>query len=289
MDFSIEGKNIRYGLNSIKGISEKALKSLIEFRSESGDTKYEMFISAKQAGLNIGTLCALIQAGALSHFEGSRPLLVLEAQVFNILTDREKRNFIQLGEKYDYKLLDAIVAARDKNLVGDDGRPLFKESRFQTFKKKYEPYKNIYMQNSKSSSFANWYFENQLLGYSYSEDLRNIFGKPGLKLTNLKEYQEKKRNANLSVIGIVNDCFTRVSRSGNKYMKLEISDEFGSLHCMLCNNSKESKLDEFLSTNQAPEKNSIIVTYGSKADDIFFVNNINVLNENIYMKLADLK
>ena len=72
-------------------------------------------------------------------------------------------------------------------------------------------------------------------------------------------------------------------------MKLEISDEFGSLHCMLCNNSKESKLDEFLSTNQAPEKNSIIVTYGSKADDIFFVNNINVLNENIYMKLADLK
>ena len=289
MDFSIEGKNIRYGLNSIKGISEKALKSLIEFRSESGDTKYEMFISAKQAGLNIGTLCALIQAGALSHFEGSRPLLVLEAQVFNILTDREKRNFIQLGEKYDYKLLDAIVAARDKNLVGDDGRPLFKESRFQTFKKKYEPYKNIYMQNSKSSSFANWYFENQLLGYSYSEDLRNIFSKPGLKLTNLKEYQEKKRNANLSVIGIVNDCFTRVSRSGNKYMKLEISDEFGSLHCMLCNNSKESKLDEFLSTNQAPEKNSIIVTYGSKADDIFFVNNINVLNENIYMKLADLK
>ena len=289
MDFSIEGNDIRYGLNSIKGISEKALKSLIEFRSQSGDTKYEMFISAKQAGLHIGTLCALIQAGALSNFEGSRPLLVLEAQVFNVLTDREKRNFIQLGEKFNYKLLDAIVSARDNNLVGDDGRPLFKESRFQTFKKKYEPYKNIYMQNSKSSSFANWYFENQLLGYSYSEDLRNIFGKPGLKLTNLKEYKEKRKNSNLSVIGIVLDCFTRISRSGNKYMKLEIADEFGSLNCMLCNNSKENKLDEFLNINEAPEKNSIIVTYGSKADDIFFVNNINVLKENIYMKLADLK
>ena len=72
-------------------------------------------------------------------------------------------------------------------------------------------------------------------------------------------------------------------------MKLEIADEFGSLNCMLCNNSKENKLDEFLGENQVPEKNSIIVTYGSKSDDIFFVNNINVLNENIYMKLADLK
>ena len=216
MDFSIEGKNIRYGLNSIKGISEKALESLIEFRSKSGDTKYEMFIAAKQAGLNIGTLCALIQAGALSNFEGSRPLLVLEAQVFNVLTEREKRNFIQLGEKFNYKLLDSIVYARDNSTVGDDGRPLFKESRFQTFKKKYEPYKQIYMQNSKSSSFANWYFENQLLGYSYSEDLRNIFSKPGVSFTNLKDYRSKNRNSNLSIIGIVLDCFTSTSRAGNK-------------------------------------------------------------------------
>ena len=289
MDFSIEGKNIRYGLNSIKGISEKALQSLIQFRSQSGDTKYEMFISAKQAGLNIGTLCALIQAGALSNFEGSRPLLVLEAQVFNVLTEREKRNFIQLGPKFNHKLLDSIVDARDNNTVGDDGRPLFKESRFQTFKKKYEPYKQIYMQNSKSSAFANWYFENQLLGYSYSEDLRNIFSKPGLNFTNLKDYRSKNRNSNLSIIGIVLDCFTSVSRAGNKYMKMEIADEFGSLNCMLCNNSKENKLDQFLDKYEAPEKNSIVVTYGSKSEDIFFINNINTLNENIYMKLADLK
>ena len=32
MDFSIEGKNIRFGLNSIKGISEKSLQSLKDFR-----------------------------------------------------------------------------------------------------------------------------------------------------------------------------------------------------------------------------------------------------------------
>jgi DNA polymerase III alpha subunit len=31
MDFSIEGKNIRFGLNSIKGVSEKSLKSLKRF------------------------------------------------------------------------------------------------------------------------------------------------------------------------------------------------------------------------------------------------------------------
>ena len=289
MDFCIEGNNIRYGLNSIKGISEKALKSLIGFRSSKGDTKYEMFISAKQAGLNIGTLCALIQAGALSNYEGSRPLLVLEAQVFNILTEREKRNFIQIGEKYNYKLLDSIVAARDEKLMGDDGKPLFKESRFETFKKKYNPYKEIYQQNIKSSSFADWYFENQLLGYSYSQGLRNIFRRPGINFTSLKDYSSQSKNTNHSIIGIVTDCFTRVSRSGNKYMKMEIADESGLLSCMLCNGRRGAKLDEFLDSNPPPEKNSIVVAYGSKGDDIFFLENIRVLNENIYMKLADIK
>ena len=101
IDFKIEGKNIRYGLNSIKGVSDKVLEALLDFREDSFDNKYEVFLSAKQAGLNIGTLSALIQAGLLdSLIDGSRSRLVLEAQAFNILTEREKRNFIALGPKY---------------------------------------------------------------------------------------------------------------------------------------------------------------------------------------------
>ena len=119
-------------------------------------------MSAKQAGLNIGILSALIQAGALSGGDCSRSLLVLVAQSFNLLTDREKRNVMLLGKKYDYKLLDIIVAAKE-GLIGDDGKPLMKESRFQTFKKKYEKYKEIYLQNKTFEKFANWYFENKIV------------------------------------------------------------------------------------------------------------------------------
>ena len=98
-DFTVDKDNIRFGLNSIKGVSQKSLDSLSAFRETSNSNKYDVFLSAKQAGLNIGVLSALIQAGALSEeSSASRPRLVLEAQAFNLLTDREKRNFIALGE-----------------------------------------------------------------------------------------------------------------------------------------------------------------------------------------------
>ena len=97
MDFTIEGKDIRFGLNSVKGISEKSLSALKDFRDSEKPNKYDIFLAAKSAGLNIGILSALIQAGSLSSYKTNRPRLVLEAQVFNLLTEREKRNFISLG------------------------------------------------------------------------------------------------------------------------------------------------------------------------------------------------
>ena len=54
-------------------------------------------MAAKHSGLNIGILSSLIQAGALSDSsQEDRAKQVLEAQLFNILTDREKRNFFRI-------------------------------------------------------------------------------------------------------------------------------------------------------------------------------------------------
>tara|TARA_E500000081_G_scaffold155374_1_gene196013 strand:+ start:1273 stop:3828 length:2556 start_codon:yes stop_codon:yes gene_type:complete len=289
MDFSKEGQDIRYGLNSIKGISEKSIESLIKFRGENPPSKYEMFIAAKQSGLNIGTLCALIQAGALSNYEGSRPLLVLEAQVFNILTDREKRNFLKVGDKYNWRLLDAIVEVREKNLVGDDGKPFFKDSRFETFRKKYQPYKEIYSQNIKSQGFADWYFETQLLGYSYSKNLKDLFCKKGSGYKNFREYVSMQQNSFCKAIGLVEECVVQTSRAGNKYMRISISDEHGIFNCMLCNRRNQKSLDNFLNTNEMPKENNIVVAYGQKGEDIMFIQDLKVLNQSVYMKLADIK
>ena len=216
MTFSIEGDDIRFGLNSIKGVSEKSLQALRDFRDTETPTKYDIFLSAKQAGLNIGILSSLIQAGALSSKGENRSLMVLEAQAFNLLTEREKRNFITLGEKYDYKLLNAIADAKKGDLVGDDGRALMKESRFNTFKKKYDPYKSIYDKNKKYEKFANWYFETQLLGYSYSTRLNKVFPDQTEMLNDSIHYDSMFENDSARFIGVVEDAFKRTSKKNKQ-------------------------------------------------------------------------
>ena len=175
IDFSIEGKNIRFGLNSIKGISDNTMSGLMEFSKTELNNKYDVFQVAKQVGLNIGNLSALIQAGVLNSFTEDRCRLVLEAQTFNILTDREKRLFMSLGEKYNYDILNTIHDSVKQKSVGDDTKVIMSDKRFSTFKQKYAGYKEIYDKNIKHPKFANWYFETKLLGYSYSQNIRDIF------------------------------------------------------------------------------------------------------------------
>ena len=98
-----------------------------------------------------------------------------------------------------------------------------------------------------------------------------------------------QQNDSGSIIGLVQDSFVRTSRSGNKYMKVEIADENGIFQCMLCNNRRSKSLDEFLEHNKVPEKNSIVAAYGSKGDETFFIRNLKIMDESIYMKLADVK
>jgi len=289
MDFDKEGKNIRFGLNSIKGVSEKSLEALSKFRKSKSPNKFDVFVAAKQAGLNIGILASLIQAGCLSGAEASRPLLVLECQAFNLLTDREKRNIILLGEKFNYKLLDIMLAAKE-GLMADDGKLLMKESRFNTFKGKYDKYKEVYLQNRQYEKFANWFFERKLLGYSYSEDLKSVF-KDGNLILNSIDYNNMEDRRTGKFIGVVEDSFKGVSRTGNAYLKILMSDEYGKYVVMLCDNRRYQRYTEYYNLPEAktPKKDDIISVFGSKSGDALFAENISLLNEKIYMKLGDLK
>jgi len=291
MDFSIEGKDIRFGLNSIKGVSEKSLSSLRDFRSSDTPTKYDIFLSAKQAGLNIGVLSALIQAGALESKGKNRSLMALEAQAFNLLTDREKRNFILLGEKYQFKLLNCIADAKKGLLIADDGRPLMKDSRFKTFKKKYDSYKLIYDKNRQYETFANWYFETQLLGYSHSEKLKNCFQDKNGTLKDSSDLISMDLDEKGKFIGVVEDCIKRTSRNGNKYMKLSIADESGKYDAMLLNSRRGNYYDRYFDneSNKTPSKKNIVVAYGRKSEDIIFLDSVKIMDEKIYMKMSEVK
>ncbi len=292
IDFKIEGENIRYGLNSIKGVSTKVLESLLEFREQSFSNKYEVFLAAKQASLNIGVLSALIQAGVLDSFVSKdRCRLVLEAQTFNILTDREKRNIVTLGDKYNYDILKTIADCSKDQLVGDDNKRIFSDKRFNTFKTKYQPYKDIYEKNHKHLKFANWFFETKLLGYSYSHNVREVFrNEIEGSLVSSNEISNLEENQTVRFVGTVSDIMTRTSANGNKYARMDIFDDLGKLTVLLMDSEREGRLTNYLNSGKVlPKKDSIVIISGKKNRDIVFAEKLSLLEEKIYMKLSEIK
>jgi DNA polymerase-3 subunit alpha len=292
IDFKIEEENIRYGLNSIKGVSTKVLESLLEFREQSFSNKYEVFLAAKQVSLNIGVLSALIQAGVLDSFVSKdRCRLVLEAQTFNILTDREKRNIVALGEKYNFDILKTIADCSKEQLMGDDNKRILSEKRFNTFKTKYQPYKEIYEKNHKHLKFANWFFETKLLGYSYSHNVREVF-KSEIEgsLISSNEVSSLEENQTVRFVGTVSDIMTRTSANGNKYARMDIFDDLGKLTVLLMDSEREGRLTNYLNSGKVlPKKDSIVIISGKKNRDIVFAEKLSLLEEKIYMKLSEIK
>jgi len=292
LNFQIEGDDIRYGLNSIKGISLRSLKSLVSFRGNSFDNKYHAFVAAKECGINISVLAALIQAGTMDSNTDNRIRLVLEAQSFNLLTDREKRNLDKLGNKYNFDVLDSIADIVDKQVLGDDNRPIMKPSRFETFKKKFDNYRSIYNENKKHHKFTYWWYENSLLGYSYSFGLTDCFSDEYGMLTNLKESNSLSQGSSFKCVCQVKDCFTRTSRNGNKYMMIFGSDNTSDHKFLLMDNRNSENLTEFIEDNQDKplKKEDIIVVFGRRSDsNTSFAENIKIINSSVLMKLGDLK
>mgnify|MGYP003675251708 FL=1 len=289
MDFTNEKGQIRYGLTSIKSISDSTVKPLdtfVELRKE-GTNKFDIFLSAKQAKIGIGKLSALIQAGTLDSLGDDRTRMVLEAQSFNKLTDREKRNMVALGEKDNYDVLQRISSeVIQGKSVGDDGKPLMKESRFETFKKDYDKYKAIYTQNKQYKTFADWYFEKFYLGYSYSHSLRSVFINKSENLMNCEETLEAESKEGVKLVGIIESARKSKSKKDTAYYRFNVVDETGKLNCLFF----DPKLSNFLVNNEVPKKKDIVIIEGKKAEDnTVFVDTIKVLTDKIYVKLSEVK
>lgn len=286
--FTIEGKDIRFGLSSIKGIAEKTIEKLNNFKREHAN-KFELFESAKEAGLTIGVLSALIQAGTLSKFGDKRAYLVYEAQLWNLLKPKEKQNAISLALKYDYKLIP-IVKALNQVHKDEKGRPLIKDSRMATIKKGSERYKNIFELNDVCADFANWWYEKRLLGYVSDKHLIDIFLSKKSSLSPINEILELPEDSYVDFIGHIDENPTlgtsRTARK-SKYAKYQISDETGTVKVMIFNDS----LEECKTLNGVlPKQEDIVIVSGrKKGDDTIFARLIAVQQNVIYTKLSELK
>lgn len=290
MDFSVEKDGVRYGLLHIKKISEKSMEKLEKFRNKNSDNKIELFLAAKDAGLNIGALSSLIQAGTLNEYDDSRCRLVLEAQTFNILTEREKKFILQFSKEYNYDVLNIISDFKKKEKKMSDNKFFMSERRFETFKKNYEKFKKIYEQNKKQERFTNWFFENELLGYSYKYKLKECFNKTErfsdiVKLKNLKD-------ASVKIIGKALSVQKKNAKSsGNPMLQISLSDETGSIMCFFMDNKREKKLTNFLESFEKPEKDDILMIDGNVSDSgsAVFINKIFVIQSKVLMSMKDLK
>ena len=287
MDFSLEGDDIRFGLLSIKGVSDKSIEKLDDFKKEYS-SKFEIFQAAQEAKIGLGVLCPLIQAGALEGFRQSRTKVVYEAQIWSILTAREKRWVLDFGEEYDYDLVKIV-----KHLTvfkADKDKPIIKESRIGTIQKRSDLYKKIYEINNKSQVFANWYYENLLLGYTYGKTLIDIYQplKPNDSLMTGRQVDEADINERICFVGVVKEVYSGTSKNGNDYLRIYIADETSQVKIMIFN----KKMDNTIHLNfngKLPEKEEIVQVSGVKKDEVVFADNISPQPNKVYTKLAEVR
>ncbi len=285
MSFKIEGNSIRYALSSIKNISYKNIEKLKKFQNEYSN-KFQIIQGAKQAGLNIGILSACVQSGCLTDYmDVSRSRMVLEAQLYYLLTDREKIRVEELGKEFNYDLLK-IVAHLTKNPID---KPFIKESRLKTIRRKYDKYKQIYLQNSKNERLANFFYERSLCGFSYSEKIDDILKDFYPDIMTVDYAKNSLKDDRVTFGGEIVDVHYAVARNEKKtrYVKLKIQDSTGSIFSMLFNNYIDSMED--LNGGKF-EEGQIVVVMGTKKDsDTVFGNKIINQNVKIFEGLADLK
>lgn len=286
LDFKIEGDDIRFGLLSIKGISDKSVEKLMNFRKEYAN-KFEIFQGANEAGLTLPVLCPLIQAGALEGFKQSRTKVVYEAQVWSKLTEREKIAIMPIAETYNYDLTKCVKALNE-DLKDEKGRPIIKDSRISTIRKHTELYRLIYSQNIKSESFANWYYENRLLGYNHGISLKDIFEEKTDNLVSIREVENSPIGRLSTFIGTVFEKpYVGKTKKGNNMLRTSISDDTGIMKVLMFN----EKLNTCKSSNgdKYPEEGNIVIIKGKKVEEAVFADLIAVQDSHVYTKLSEVR
>ena len=288
-DFSIDGdNNIRFGLSYIKGVSGTTIDSIVDFRRNFSN-KFEIFQAAKDAKLRINVLAGLIYCGCINvrDTDRSRAYLAFECQLFNCLTDKEKRLVLKLGEKFDYDLAKIINYLKDHN--DENGKPYIKDTRIETLKKKYMPFWEIYKSNSKNKDLCEYIMEKFFLGVSYSHTIEGIFSESVMGLKTIEEIQEFPEKTSHKFVGFVEDPKMQISKNNKAYLKMSVLDETGMEIVMLFGDDKIDNCKK-QNGNKLPEDGDLVIIDGTKADGAaFFADSVYVQSMPIKISKRDLQ
>lgn len=280
-DFVIEETGVRFGLSHIRGVSDANMKKLTSFRRVFS-SRFEIFEAAKEAKINIAMLTGLIYAGVVSIPSVPRTKLAMQAQMFNLLTDREKKIVDMFRADYEDDLIKVFEAIKTK--VDEKGKPYIKDSRLQTIRRDFTPYWQMYKVNSSHEELCAYIMERHYLGFSYSNTLHNLYSRKVPELKTVAATLSEPKDIQVSFIAFVNEVKKGEGKtSKKKYVRFELSDETGKIKAMLSGNRIEG-CEQF--NTRLPTEGDVIVVHGSKADsaDLVFASNIVIQNVPIKLK-----
>lgn len=337
LDFTVEGENIRYGLSSIKGVSEQTLQKIIDFREADKHDITDAFTVAKRAGLSIANLCTFTQAGLFdSLLDGNtRSYLVFVFQCMNTLTPKQREgifgiykaqggNFLNIikscidngtrdanGKKIfiQREPTDSDMIARRKKLseerdgvwIEDDEWKSIYKAEFEKEKaakslvdwqEKIYKAKEIWNKNKLHPEYADWYFERQVLGYSYSKKISELMeGEPG-HFVNSMQFYSIKENTVVKMVGWLNEKATdTISKSKNRVWKFILNDDKGRVTCIFTNWKSQDRISKYLERvgTRFPIINDTIKVLGKKMGDAIMIDDFSIINEKIYTKFSEIE
>ena len=307
-DFDLDRDgNIRFGLSHIKGISDSTMQKLTAFKRDF-KTRFDIFEAASAAKINIGVLTSLIYAGCVDSKGEPRPLLALHAQLYNLLTDREKPIIHRLASEYHENLIAILKALPEKK--DEKGKPLIRESRLETIRRDYKGYLEMYRRNIENEELTSYMYERHLLGFSYSNTLHKVYSKriPNLKslgevlILADKAKAEATRIAALSdeeraklekpvqgdpiqMVAFVKEAKSHISKSSNKpYFKLIVFDDSDTLRAMLFGEEKVEHHRQY--NGRLAQEGDLVIINGfiSRDGGMFFADTILIQQEPVAFK-----
>ncbi len=287
-DFTLLNDGILFGLNSIKGISQITMSKLLSFRRDF-KSKYEVFDAARESRIAIGTLVGLIRCGALDSGNISRSRLVLEAQTYNILKDKEKRLVQSVCNQYDDDLLKTIVALTEK--VDEHGKPFIKKSRMETIRRDYTPFKEMYKANSSLDNLTSYIMERHYLGFSANHSLNEIFSAKVEGLLPLNQVVSEPKDIYVKFVAFIDEVKSYVSREKKTpYMKFHCSSDEGKITALLFGGGQSDRIEQLRQFHgKLPEPGDIVIIHGKKADgDAVFVDKLFIQNNPVKIKKSEL-
>ncbi len=228
MDFSIQGRAIRFGLSAIKGLGQKAIDSFLEARARIGRfaTLRDFLENVDLQTVNKGVLESLIRAGAFdsiykirARLYGSVDLLVDMARMLQQDRLSGQGSLFGAGGKEQGGAMD-IIGDLPQIKPWHDNEKLMHEKEVL----------GVYVSGHPLAKF---------------EDEIKTFA-----CTTISELKERAGNGEFSIVGIIGGLKVRVSRAGKRFAVGIIEDMEGTIEALFFPDTF-SKYESQLS-NEAP-------------------------------------